>query len=92
MPGPEQGAPGACWGGGGGHALEPPGSCSDRPASGAPVLSGEGDALGQGVRGKAGESVRTFLCQRHAEEEAALGGLDAFLWSSVQRRRYSALG
>lgn len=55
------------------------GSCVDRPGFGAPFWAGKGDVLDQGTRSKQGESVGTFLCQRRAEKEEAIRGLDALI-------------
>lgn len=49
------------------------GSCIDQLEFGAPFLEGKGDALAQGVRSKAGESIRTFLCQHRAKRRLFMG-------------------
>lgn len=62
---------GTCW--------SPLGSCVDWPGFGAPFWAGKGDVLDQGARSQEGESVGTFLCQRRAEKEGAIRGLDALI-------------
>lgn len=63
---------------GGGMCWSLLGAALTRWDFGARFGCGKGNALNQRVHSKGDESIGSFLCERYAEEDEAIGGLAVF--------------